>query len=111
MTDRATFYVGRRTIDGDSTIWTERLDYRLSNRWGLELLYQEDTKENEGLRSTFSLYRRAHDYTIALEYDADSQGDDRAVWFAVYPNAWAGARTDPFSQRRPLDYDALKWYR
>jgi hypothetical protein len=110
-TDVATFYVGRRTIHGDSTIWTERLDYRLSNRWGVTAQYQADTKEDEGLRTTFSLYRRAHDYTIAVEYDADSQGDDRAVWFAIYPNAWVGSRTDPFSQRRPLDYDAMKWYR
>ena len=48
---------------------------------------------------------------LSSQLDADSQGDDRAVWFAVYPNAWVGARTDPFSQRRPLDYDAMKWYR
>jgi hypothetical protein len=108
---RASFYVGRRTIHSDSAIWTERMDYRLSNRWGVEVEYQQDTKENKGLHSNLSLYRRAHDYTLAVEYKADSQSNDRSVWFAVYPNEWAGGRTDPFSLRRPLDFDALKWYR
>jgi hypothetical protein len=109
--NRASFYVGRRTIHSDSTIWTERMDYRLSNRWGVEVEYQQDTKSNDGLHSNLSLYRRAHDYTLAVEFKSDKQSNDRAFWFAVYPNDWTGGRTDPFSLRRPLDYDALKWYR
>lgn len=109
--DRLSVYVGRRTIHSDSTIWTERFDYRLSNRWGVELEYQEDTKEGKGLRTMVSLYRRAHDYTIAVEVQADKQGNQTAVGLAIYPNEWSSGRADPFSLRRPLDYDALKWYR
>jgi hypothetical protein len=109
--NRASFYVGRRTIHSDSTIWTERMDYRLSNRWGVEVEYQQDTKDNNHLNTNLSLFRRAHDYTLAVEFKSDSQSNDRAFWFAIYPNDWTGGRTDPFSLRRPLDYDALKWYR
>jgi len=111
LDQRASFYVGRRTIHRDSTIWTERFDYRLSNRWGVEVEYQEDTKSDKGLRTLLSLYRRAHDYTIAVELNSDTQGNQRYVSFAIYPNDWIGNRVDPFSQRRPLDFDAMKWYR
>ncbi len=109
--ERASFYVGRRTIHGDSTIWTERMDYRLSNRWGVTVEYQEDTKTDKGLSTLFSLYRREHDFTFALEFNADRGAGNRAIWFTIYPNAFADGRTDPFSRRKPLDYDALKWYR
>lgn len=110
--ERLSLYVGRRTIHSDSTIWTERFDYRLSNRWGVALEYQEDTKEGRGLRTMLSVYRRAHDYTIAVEVQSDKQGNQSAVGLAIYPNDWSGGGgTDPFSLRRPLDYDALKWYR
>ena len=109
--ERMSFYVGRRTIHSDSTIWTERMDYRLSNRWGVEVEYQEDTKEGKGLRTLLSLYRRAHDYTLALEITSDKQGNNTSVGFAIYPNDLQSGHDDPFSKRRPLDYDALKWYR
>jgi hypothetical protein len=108
---RMSFYVGRRTIHSDSTIWTERMDYQLSKRWGVEVEAQEDTKADQGLRSKLSLYRRAHDYTIAVEFDDDNQSNQRSIALAIYPNDWSGNRQDPFSLRRPLDYDALKWYR
>lgn len=109
--DRLSIYVGRRTIHSDSTIWTERFEYRLSNRWGVALEYQEDTKAGRGLRTMVSLHRRAHDYTIAVEIESDKQGNSTAVGLAIYPNDWSSSRNDPFSLRRPLDYDALKWYR
>lgn len=108
---RLSFYVGRRTIHSDSTIWTERLDYRLSNRWGVEVEYQSDSKSGRGLSTALSLYRRAHDYTLAIELNADKQGGDTSIGFAIYPNDWSGGKQDPFSLRRPLDHDALKWYR
>ena len=108
---RASFYVGRRTIHSDSVVWTERLDYRLSNRWGVEVEYQSDSKSGRGLRAGASLYRRAHDYTIAIEVSSDKQGGDTSIGLAIYPNDWLGSRNDPFSLRRPLDHDALKWYR
>ena len=57
------------------------------------------------------LFRRAHDYTLALEFKADSQNNDRRVSLAIYPNDWLGQKDDPFSKRRPLDYEAMKWYR
>jgi hypothetical protein len=108
---RLSLYAGRRTIHSDSTIWTERLDYRLSNRWGVEVEYQSDSKTGRGLSTAVSLYRRAHDYTIAIEVSSDKQGGDTSVGLAIYPNDWAGGNKDPFSLRRPLDVDALKWYR
>jgi hypothetical protein len=108
---RLSFYVGRRTIHSDSVVWTERLDYQLSNRWGVEVEYQSDSKEGRGLSTSLALYRRAHDYTIAIELNSDKQGGDTSIGFAIYPNDWLGSRHDPFSLRRPLDYDALKWYR
>jgi hypothetical protein len=109
--DRLSFYTGRRTIHADSTIWTERVDYRLSTRWGAAVEVQTDTKESEGLSTRFSLFRRAHDYTLAVEFEDDDQADSRSISVAIYPNEWAGSRQDPFSKRRALDYDALKWYR
>ena len=108
---RLSFYVGRRTIHSDSVIWTERLDYRLSNRWGVELEYQSDSKEGRSLSTTLALYRRAHDYTLAIEVNSDKQGGDTSLGFAIYPNDWLGSQHDPFSLRRALDHDALKWYR
>ena len=64
-----------------------------------------------GVRTTFSLHRRAHDYSIALELQSDSQGDQSSVGLAIYPNEFMKPGETPFSLRRPLDYDALKWYR
>jgi hypothetical protein len=110
-TDKMSFYTGRRTIHSDSAIWTERVDYRLSKRWGVEAEVQTDSKKHEGLATLLSLYRRAHDYTFALEFKDDNQSNERSVSIAIYPNDWGGNKLDPFSLRRPLDYDALKWYR
>src|SRR6185503_7478783 len=109
--DRLSLYLGRRSIHGDSSIVTLRSDYRLSNRWGVGLEHQEDLKSNRGLHTTLSLFRRAHDYTIAIEFQADPQSNDRGIALAIYPNEWLGSREDPFKLRRPLDYAAQRWYR
>jgi hypothetical protein len=108
---RASLYLGRRTIHDDSAIITGRFDFRLSDKWGVGIEHQEDTRKNKGLRTTLSLFRRAHDYTIALEMTADPQSEQRGVAFAIYPNDWLGGHDDPFRMKRPLDYDAQRWYR
>lgn len=109
--DRMSLYLGRRSIHDDSAIWTGRFDYRLSNRWGVGLEHQQETISHRALRTALSLYRRAHDYTIAVELLSDKQRDETSLGLALYPNVWGEGRTDPFSLRRPLDHDAMKWYR
>ena len=107
---RLSLYLGRRAIVGDSRIWTLRGDVRLSEKWALSLSTQQNTRNDSRLRTTATLYRRSHDYTIAMELDADAQLDDSSLSFALYPNVWL-RRRDPFSKRRRFDPSRLRWYR
>lgn len=112
VTDRLSFFAGRRTIRNDSTIWTGRTDYRISQKWGVGLEHQENTRREKSLRSTLSLYRRAPDWTLAVEASSDDQLDESSLSVAFYLNDWLGSgRRDPFNLRRPLDPQALRWYR
>ena len=104
-------YAGRRTIHDDSAIWTVRADYRLSDKWGFTTDFQTDTKNNQGLRTTVGLYRRSHDFTIAMEFESERLLEQTGVSFVIYPHDWVVRKSDPFSKRRALDYDALRWYR
>ncbi len=112
VTNRLSLYVGRRTIRGDSIIWTARGDYRLSDKWAVAAQQQQSTRANEGLDSRLTLYRRGHDYTFAVEFESERQLRETSLSLAIYPNDWFGSgRDDPFSRRPRLDYDALRWYR
>ncbi len=108
--DRAQLYVGRRAIINDSRIFTVRGDARITDKWAVGLQTQQNTRSDNRLRTTATIYRRSHDYTIAIEFDSDDQVDNSSISFAFYPNLWFGT-DDPFSRRRKLDYDALRWYR
>ncbi|MCG3133604.1 MAG: LPS-assembly protein LptD [Planctomycetes bacterium] len=111
LTESFSTYVGRRTIKGDSAIWTFRGDWRLSEKWGVGLEFQEDTKADRGLRSRLSLFRRSHDFTIAVEFESERLLDESGIGLAIYPHDWLVSKDDPFSRRRPLDYAAQRWYR
>lgn len=110
--DRFSVYLGRRSIRHDAIIWTLRGDYRFSDRWGFSTQYQENTSSNRGLHSTIGIFRRAHDYTLAVEFSSDRLLSESSIALAVYPNDWlSGNRRDPFTDRRPMDFEALRWYR
>ncbi len=109
--DNLSFYTGRRTIRGDSRIWTFRTDYRISKKWIASLYQQENTRSNKRFDTRVTLYRRAHDFTIAVEVRSDAQLNDQSFSVAIYPNDWLGGGGDPFSKKRDLDYEALRWYR
>lgn len=112
VTNRLSFYVGRRTIHDDSTIWTGRTDYRISKKWGVSLEHQENSRVDRSLRTTLALYRRAPDWTLSVEAESDDQLDESSLSIAVYLNDWLNdSRRDPFNLRRPLDPQALRWYR
>lgn len=108
---RFSVYVGRRTIDEDSTIWTLRGDYVMSQRWAFAGEFQQDTETDRGLRTRVGLYRRSHDLTIAVEFESEKLLEETNLSFVVYPHDWMARGDDPFSKRRPLDFDALRWYR
>jgi hypothetical protein len=108
---RFSMYVGRRTISGDSAVWTFRGDWVFTGKWGLSGEFQTDTKGNESLSTTVGLFRRSHDFTMAIEFESDGQLDETGVSFVLYPHDWIVRKDDPFSRRRPLDFDALRWYR
>lgn len=108
---RFSIYVGRRTIHDDSAIWTVHADYVASDKWAFSAGFQQDTKESRGLRTQVGLYRRSHDFTIAIEFESERLLDETGVSFMIYPHAWMVRKGDPFSQRRRLDFDALRWYR
>ena len=109
--DRLSFYAGRRMIDDDSTIVTLRGDYRLSEKWAFGVEHQEDTRADRTHRTRLTLFRRAHDYTIAVEFQSERLLGETSISLAIYPNDWLRSSDDPFSMRRPLDYSALRWYR
>lgn len=109
--DRLSVYLGRRAIDDDSTIWTLRADYRLSDRWAFTGEFQEDTERNRGLRTRVGLHRRGHDLTFAVEFESERLLEETSFAFLVYPHDWLVQKSDPFSRRRPLDFEALRWYR
>jgi hypothetical protein len=48
---------------------------------------------------------------MAIEFESDGQLDETGVSFVLYPHDWIVRKDDPFSRRRPLDFDALRWYR
>jgi hypothetical protein len=108
---RFSVYVGRRTIHEDSAIWTVRGDYRLSDKWAFAGEVQQDTRSHQGLRTRVSLFRRSHDFTIAVEFESERLLEETGFSFMFYPHDWIVKRGDPFSQRRPLDFEALRWYR
>lgn len=108
---RFSMYLGRRTIHDDSAVWTIRGDYVLSDRWAFSAEFQEDDKSGKGLRSRLALYRRSHDFTIAVGFETERLLKETSFSFAIYPHAWVVRKGDPFSQRRPLDFEALRWYR
>ena len=88
-----------------------RTDYRLSEKWAASFFQQENTKSDQRFDTRVVLFRRAHDFTISIEVESDSQLDEKGFSIAVYPNDWLGGLTDPFHKKRDLDYDALRWYR
>lgn len=104
-------YLGRRTIEDSSAIWTLRGDYLLSEKWGLSTEFQEETKSNRGLRTRVGMFRRSREYTIAVEFESERLLDETGIALALYPHEWVVRKSDPFSQRRPLDFSALRWYR
>jgi len=105
-------FLGRRTIDEDSDIWTVRGDYVLSDRWAFAGEFQKDTDDSDqGLRTRVGLYRRSHDLTIAVEFESERLLDETSLSFVLYPHHWLARKDDPFSKRRPLDFEALRWYR
>lgn len=112
-TRKFSVYVGRRTIRHDSVIYSVQADYRLTNKWAFTMQQQVNRRgSRDRLGTTVGVWRRAHDITYALEVDADALVDENTVSFAIYPNDWlSGGKGNPFSKRRELDYDALKWYR
>ncbi len=109
--DQLSLYTGRRAIRDDSRIWTVRADYRLTNKWIISVLQQENTRNNNRFDTRVSLYRRSHDLTFAVEVRSDAQLDETSFFFAVYPNDWLGSKGDPLASRRDLDYEAMRWYR
>ena len=111
LDDDLSLYAGRRTIVDDSRIWTLRADVRLTNKWVLSVQQQENTRSDRRFDTKVTLYRRAHDFTIALEVESDNQLDESSIALALYPNHWLGDRGDPLARRRDLDYEALRWYR
>lgn len=108
---RFSVYVGRRTIHDDSAIWTIRGDYRLSEKWGFTGEFQEDTRRDQGLRTRLALYRRSHDFTISIAFESERLLEETGFSILVYPHDWLARKGDPFSERRPLDFAALRWYR
>jgi hypothetical protein len=105
------FYAGRRTITGDSRIWTFRTDWRLSDKWTLSFHQQENTRNDNRFDTRVTVFRRAHDFTIAVEIESDNQLDEKTFSLAIYPNDWLGNTADPFFKKRDLDYEAKRWYR
>ncbi|MCE9634192.1 MAG: hypothetical protein K8T90_00675 [Planctomycetes bacterium] len=108
---RFSIYAGRRVIHDDSAVWTVRGDYRMSEKWGFTGDFQRDAKSDRGLRTRVGLYRRAHDYTIAIEFESERFLKETNFAFVIYPHEWMVRKNDPFSSRRPLDFEALRWYR
>mgnify|MGYP001493310891 CR=1 FL=1 len=110
--DRLSVYLGRRAIFDDSRIWTLRADYRLTGKWTISVQQQENTRQRDRSFDTkISLYRRAHDLTVAFEFDSDHLLDSTSVSLAVYPNDWLGSGGDPLAKQHALDWQARRWYR
>jgi len=104
------FLVAHRTIQGDASLVTAWIDTRLTDRWSVRLLHQQDISRSESLVSGLKIRRRYPDFIFELSLNYNQKRNDTGINFTIEPAAVFDRKrardTEDF-----LDFDRMKWYR
>jgi hypothetical protein len=103
-------YLGRRVIARDSDIWTASADWFVSERWGLHLEQQVDTRDDGGLLTEIGLRRVWHDFVLEVFFERDGSTGDVSLGFNFLPTALWDPPTSA-EKLGKLDFEAQRWYR
>lgn len=83
--DELRFFVGYNATKGLQSVATLDIDYRLSEKWGLELLERYDFREDESQETSLLVKRFVHDWVFEFEFSHDDGDGDTSITVALVP--------------------------